>query len=71
MGTPTQRNTEHPYNTLEVVSDRLGNDSLTGPGRPGRPARPVLALEDRVQRTGATTIDPRWQLWRATFRQMA
>ena len=44
---------------VAVVHDR---ETRSNPGPKRRPA---------CQRTGATAIEPRWQLWRATLRQIA
>jgi hypothetical protein len=44
---------------VAVVHDR---ETRSNPGPKRRRAR---------QRTGATAIEPRWQLWRATLRQIA
>ena len=58
-----------PYSLFE---DEIGvsgrwNPAASGRGRSNR----GLATPSNVQRTGATTIDVRWQVWRATFRQTA
>ena len=46
---------------------RCGSGAATGASAALRRS----PFERLVQRTGATTIDPRWQVWRATFRHTA
>ena len=62
---------------LEDVSEIAGMKGVTvvdlNCPRCGRRSHPRQAADSTgvVQRTGATAIDPRWQLCRATLRQIA